>query len=50
MSPSKDVTEDPLYERARVVSKIKQEFTIEWCIHFIREWEQVTNMIKRRFK
>lgn len=45
-----EVRENPFFERARVLSKMKADGTIdvEWAINFIYEWEKITKKLKRK--
>lgn len=38
--------EDPLFERAFKISKMKPNPNVHWGIKFIREWERICAILK----
>lgn len=46
MQPNAEILNDPLYERAHAMSRLKPDIDTEWCINFIREWEHVTSVLR----
>lgn len=46
MVVSKELREDPFYERAVNLHECKHECDIAYCVKFIREWEHITNKLK----
>lgn len=48
MVVSKELREDPFYERAIEIHKHKATGNIDiaYCVKFIREWKHITNKLK----